>query len=156
MAPRIRKITKKTPSADIIEIDDDVAEMEKTTKSIEEHIGGIEPHEIVPPSEMQQRVDEFLATFKKPEAQPVIAPEAVKVRKERKKKKESQDAVVNVRPVAPVSVEEGEVWAEVRYAIDAQRVYTLGAKRKLREGETMESAHTALYKQVLNSILTLV
>lgn len=155
MPPRIRKITKPKPSS-IVEIDDDAEDLVEATKNLE----FVEFQRIPQLEKLQDEIDAILE-----KTQGVtIAEEAVtvketlptKIRKERKKKAETKDAVVDIRPVTPSVNEDGEVWAEISYAIDAQRKYTLGAKRKLRDGESLVDAHTQLCKQVLNSILTLV
>lgn len=154
MPPRIRKITKPKPSS-IVEIDDDTEDLVEATKDLE----FVEFQRIPQPEKLQDKIDAILE-----KTQGVtVAPEAIsthetlpaKIKKERKKKAETKDAVVDIRPATP-SNEDGEVWAEISYAIDAQRKYTLGAKRKLRDGESLVDAHAQLCKQVLNSILTLV
>ena len=147
MPPRIRKIVKTKQPMEIIEIDDDVQEITKATEEIEKII----TPEPVGISGLQARLDAILEESNgvpvKPEAVAQVETLPAKIRKERKKKQESNDALIKIP--SHVGIEDGEIWAEVQYAIDAQRTYTLGAKRKIQAGETMAEGHSKLYKQVL-------
>lgn len=50
----------------------------------------------------------------------------------------------------------GTAWAQVEVDIDYGKKITVGAARKLADGETVDEAHERLYKQCLESLSKLV
>lgn len=54
------------------------------------------------------------------------------------------------------ATDNNSVWVEVQYKIDNQRTVSFGAKRALQINETLESGQASLYKQVVESLVSLV